>query len=119
MLARREREHASSGFSLPGEGHDSEGVRSLRNVGKIRTFSQRVYTTVPRGHWETATSISTLRPDGLAAPFMPDGPITANGSSPMSKKCFPGDNVLIDNLASHKSLRISKAIEAMGAERTD
>jgi hypothetical protein len=36
----------------------------------------------------------------------------------MSKKCLPGDIVLIDNLASHKSLKIGKAIEAMGAERS-
>jgi hypothetical protein len=50
-------------------------------------------------------------------PFMLDGPITANGSSPMSKKHFPGVIVLIDNLASHKSLRIATAIE-MVAERS-
>ena len=74
----------------------------------MRTFTQRVYTTVPRGHLKTATFISALRPDGVAAPFVLDDPITANGSSPMSKKCLPGDIVLIDNLASHKSLRIAR-----------
>jgi hypothetical protein len=83
----------------------------------MRTFTQRVYTTVPR-HWKTATFISTLCPDGVAAPFMLDDPITANGSSPMSKKHFPGDMVLIDNLASHKGLRTAKAIETIVAERS-
>jgi transposase len=74
---------------------------------------------VPHGNWQTTTFVAALRHDGIPAPFVPDGPI--NG------KCFlayvkevlaptlsPGDIVLIDNLASHKSTKIRKAIEAEG-----
>jgi transposase len=82
---------------------------------------QRLYAKVPHGHWKTTTFVAALRHDGITAPFVLDGPI--NG------KCFlayvkevlaptlsPGDIVLIDNLASHKSPKIRKAIEAEGAE---
>src|ERR1700730_6764302 len=82
---------------------------------------ERLYAKVPHGHWKTTTFVAALRHDGITAPFVLDGPI--NG------KCFlayvkevlaptlpPGDIVLIDNLASHKSPKIRKAIEAEGAE---
>ena len=71
---------------------------------------------MPHGHWKTTTFVAALRHDGITAPFVLDGPI--NG------KCFlayvkevlaptlpPGDIVLIDNLASHKSPKKAEGAE--------
>lgn len=73
-----------------------------------------------RPHWRTLTFVGALRHDRLAAPCVFDGPI--NG------ECFrayveqqllpilePGDIVVMDNLGSHKSAAVRRAIRAAGA----
>ena len=93
---------------------------------------QRLYAKVPHGHWKTTTFIAALRHDGVAAPFVLDGPINGEWFLAYVKEVLvptlsPGDIVLLDNsppargvwrapLGSHKSLKIKKAIEATGAE---
>ena len=82
---------------------------------------QRLYAKVPHGHWKTTTFIAALRHDGVAAPFVLDGPINGEWFLAYVKEVLvptlsPGEIVLLDNLGSHKSLKIKKAIEATGAE---
>jgi transposase len=75
---------------------------------------------VPHGHWRTMTFLAALRCDGITAPCVFDGPI--NGESfraYVEQLLVPtlrrGDIVVMDNLGSHKSGAIRKAIRAAGA----
>lgn len=82
---------------------------------------ERLYAKVPHGHWKTTTFIAALRHDGVAAPFVLDGPINGEWFLAYVKEVLvptlsPGDIALLDNLGSHKSLKIKKVIEATGAE---
>jgi transposase len=82
---------------------------------------ERLYAKVPHGHWKTTTLVAALRDDGITAPFVLDGPINgqcfkAYVETVLVPTLFEGDMVLIDNLSSHKSPKIRKAIEAAGAE---
>ena len=82
---------------------------------------QWLYAKVPHGHWKTTTFVAALRHDGITAPFVLDGPINgecflAYVETVLVPTLSLGDIVLIDNLASHKSPKIRKAIEAEGAE---
>jgi transposase len=81
---------------------------------------QRLYAKVPHGRWKTTTFIAALRHDGITAPFVLDGPINgecflAYVKEVLASTLSEGDIVLIDNLGSHKSAKIRKAIEATGA----
>ena len=76
----------------------------------------------PQGHWKTMTFLAALRCDEITAPFVLDGPI--NGESflayveqVLAPTLKPGDIVVMDNLGSHKSAAINKAIRATGARR--
>ncbi|WP_288429560.1 IS630 family transposase [uncultured Agrobacterium sp.] len=93
------------------------------NMTPIRGWGpkgKRLHAFAPHGHWRTLTFLGALRNDRLTAPCVFDGPI--NG------QCFrayveqqlvpvlkPGDIVVMDNLASHKSTAIRHAIKATGA----
>ena len=85
------------------------------------TVGQRLVEKIPFGHWKTMTFIAGLRCDGLCAPVVFDGPINRQsflawveqGLVPILK---PGDIVVLDNLGSHKSQAIPKAIRAAGAK---
>jgi transposase len=82
---------------------------------------ERLYAKVPHGHWKTTTFVAALRHDGIAAPFVLDGPINgecflAYVKEVLAPTLSPGDIVLIDNLGSHKSAKVRAAIEAAGAE---
>jgi transposase len=83
---------------------------------------QRLYAKVPHGHWKTTTFVAALRHDGITAPFVLDGPINgecflAYVKEVLAPTLSEGDIVLIDNLSSHKSPKIRKAVKAEGAER--
>jgi putative transposase len=81
---------------------------------------KRLRGFAPHGHWRTLTFLGALRCDRLAAPCVFDGPI--NGEcfrayveqqlAPVLRK---GDIVVMDNLGSHKSARVRRAIQAAGA----
>lgn len=81
---------------------------------------RRLKASAPFGHWKTETLIAGLRRDGMVAPFVID--------RPMNRKIFefyvetqlapilaPGDVVIADNLAAHKSPKAEQAIRARGA----
>jgi transposase len=87
--------------------------RSLRGV--------RLRDHAPCGHWETHTIIAALRPTGVAAPAVFDGPIdTASFRAYVEQVLAPtlqrGDVVVLDNLAVHKQPEVRAAIEATGAQ---
>ena len=93
------------------------------NMAPIRGWfarGQRLKAKVPHGHWKTMTFLAALRHDRIDAPFVFDGPI--NGESfllyverVLVPTLLAGDIVVMDNLGSHKSQAVRKAIRAVGA----
>ncbi len=77
--------------------------------------------SVPHGHWKTTTFVGALRLSGMTAPMVLDRAMTgawflAYVEQVLSPALSPGDIVVMDNLPSHKSAAVRKAIEAVGAE---
>jgi transposase len=75
---------------------------------------------VPHGHWQTMTFLAALRSDGIAAPCVLDGPINGESFQAYIEQLLvptlqQGDVVIMDNLGSHKSPQVRKAIRAAGA----
>jgi transposase len=75
---------------------------------------------VPHGHWQTMTFLAALRHDCITAPFVLDGPINGESFKAYVEQILvptlkPGDIVIMDNLGSHKSGDIRRAIRAAGA----
>ncbi len=82
---------------------------------------ERLRAGVPHGHWRTTTFVAGLRIGGIDAPMLIDGAI--NGASFLAyvqqvlvPTLNPGDVVIMDNLASHKTPAVREAIETAGAE---
>ena len=82
---------------------------------------ERLRAGIPHGHWRTTTFVAGLRLGGIDAPMLIDGAI--NGASFLAyvqqvlvPTLRPGDVVIMDNLASHKTDAVRQAIEAAGAE---
>ena len=82
---------------------------------------RRLHGYAPHGHWRTMTFVAALRCDRIVAPCVFDGPI--NGQSfrawvdqQLLETIGPGDIVIMDNLGSHKSIEIGRAIRARGAK---
>lgn len=81
---------------------------------------RRLLDKVPLARWQTTTLVAALRHDGMSASMVLDGPI--NGAwflAYVEQVLVPtlkvGDIVVIDNLGSHRNVRIRQAIEAAGA----
>jgi transposase len=76
---------------------------------------------VPQGHWRTLTFLAALRHDRIDAPCVIDGPINGESFQAYVEQILvpalkPGDIVVIDNLGSHKSKAVRRAIRAAGAK---
>ena len=81
---------------------------------------ERLRAGVPHRHWKTTTFVAGLRVDGIAAPFVLDGPINRDAfrayvDQVLVPELQPGDVVVMDNLSSHKGPAVRRAIEAAGA----
>ena len=81
---------------------------------------QRCVASVPHGHHKTTTFIAGLRHDGVTAPLVIDGPMDGVIFLTYVKDFLcptlqPGDQVIADNLSSHKVAGVREAIEAVGA----
>lgn len=81
---------------------------------------KRLHARVPYGHWKTLTFIAALRCDRVDAPCVFDGPINRNTflayvTQFLIPTLVPRDIVVLDNLGSHKSQAVRKAIRAAGA----
>jgi len=86
--------------------------RSLRGV--------RLRDHTPCGHWEAHTIVAALRPHGVTAPAVFDGPIDNDSFRAYVEQVLVptlrrGDVVVLDNLAVHKQPEVRAAIEAAGA----
>src|SRR5215467_13026600 len=69
---------------------------------------QRLRFKAPFGHWKTQTFIAGLRCRGLTAPFVVDRPMNRRifetyVETQLAPTLSPGDVVILDNLAAHKS----------------
>ena len=81
---------------------------------------ERLHAKAPFGHWGTQTLIAGLKCDGLVAPWVINTPMNRvifdtyieTQLAPILK---PGDVVILDNLAAHKSDRAENIIKAKGA----
>lgn len=81
---------------------------------------KRLRGFAPHGRWRTLTFVGALRCDRLAAPAVFDGPINgicfrAYVEQLLVPTLKPGDIVIMDNLASHKSKAVRDAIRTAGA----
>jgi transposase len=84
------------------------------------TKGERLNCKAPFGHWKTQTLIAGLRCDGLVAPFLIDAPMNriifeTYVETQLVPVLQPGDVVIMDNLAAHKSPRAEALIRATGA----
>lgn len=94
------------------------------NMTPIRGWAprgQRLVARAPFGRWRTLTFLAALRNDRIDAPWLIDGPI--NGElfllyveQVLAPTLKPGDIVVIDNLGSHKSHSVERAVRGAGAK---
>jgi transposase len=93
------------------------------NMAPLRGWApcgQRLKAKVPCGKWKTMTFLAALRCDRVEAPWLIDGPINGERFLLYVEKVLvptlkPGDIVIMDNLGSHKSKAVRRAIRAAGA----
>jgi transposase len=94
------------------------------NLTRLRGRSergQRVHSTAPHGHWNSTTVIGAMRMDGSTACMAVEGAtdvevFTAYVRQILGPFLKPGDLVVMDNLAAHKSEAILALIRQTGAE---
>ena len=93
------------------------------NMAALRGWApcgHRLKALVPHGKWKTMTFLAALRCDRVEAPWLIDGPINGERFLLYVEKVLvptlkPGDIVVMDNLGSHKSKAVRRAIRAVGA----
>jgi transposase len=81
---------------------------------------ERLHATAPFGHWRTQTFIAALRHDGLTAPWVINGPMNREMfdlyvETQLAPTLEPGDVVILDNLAAHKSEKAKAVLRKKGA----
>jgi transposase len=80
----------------------------------------RVDGPVPHGHWKVVTLTAAVRLDGVGARPAFDGATDAAAFETYLGECLaptlgPGDIVVMDNLACHKTAEVARLIGAAGA----
>src|ERR671926_274097 len=94
------------------------------NMAPLRGWGpkgQRLKAKVPHRRWKTMTFLAALRHDGVEAPWLIDGPINGERFRLYVEQVLvptlrPPDIVIMDNLGSHKSKAVRRAIRATGAK---
>ena len=81
----------------------------------------RCHAPVPHGHWKTTTFVGALRLSGMTAPMVLDGAMHGAAFLAYVEQALvpilkPGDIVVMDNLACHRSAAVRDAIQGAGAE---
>jgi transposase len=94
-------------------------TKMTRLRGRARVGA-RLRARAPFGHWGTQTFIAGLRCDGLTAPWVIDKPMTraifeTYVETQLAPTLKPGDVVILDNLASHKSEKAQAILKQRGA----
>ena len=82
---------------------------------------QRLNAKVPHRRWKTMTFLAALRHDRVEAPWLIEGPINGERFRLYVEQVLvptlrPTDIVIMDNLGSHKSKAVRRAIRATGAK---
>jgi transposase len=93
------------------------------NMTRLRGRSPRGTRLIdksPHGHWQTTTLIAALGIEGVRCSAVVDGAVNgevfiAFVEHVLIQHLRPGDMVVLDNLSSHKSVRVREMIEAAGA----
>jgi transposase len=75
----------------------------------------RVTDAVPHGHWKTTTFVVALRLEGLFAPLVVDGALTGElfvkyVRQELAPRLRPGDVLVMDNLQTHKTRGVARAV---------
>ena len=94
------------------------------NMAPLRgwgTRGERLKGFAPDGRWRTLTFLAALRVNQIIAPCVVDGPINgvifrAYVEQFLVPTLRPGDVVVLDNLGSHRSHEVRRAILAAGAK---
>lgn len=81
---------------------------------------ERYRTHAPFGQWHTQTFIAGLRCHGMVAPWIIDAPMNARRfetwtETQLAPELQPGDIVILDNVAFHKSERAAGLVRNRGA----
>lgn len=81
---------------------------------------KRYHRHVPFGSWKTQTFIAGLRCHGLTAPWLVNAPMNARifetyVETQLAPTLEPGDIVILDNVAFHKSPRVQELVRERGA----
>jgi transposase len=82
---------------------------------------QRLVAKVPHGHWKTTTLIAALGQGGMRCSMTIDGAVNRDAFEAFVEQILapalaPGDTVVMDNLSSHKGIRVRELIESAGAK---
>lgn len=82
---------------------------------------ERAVSKAPFGHWQTSTLIQAIGQDGVRAALVIEGASNTLVFETFVEQILvpelqPGDVVILDNLASHKSDRTKTLIASAGAE---
>jgi len=95
------------------------------NTKMVRAYgwgakSERLVVDAPFGHWLTQTFIAALRCDGLCAPWVLNHPMCRESfdlyiETQLAPILQPGDIVILDNLAAHKSAKARDIVRDKGA----
>jgi transposase len=100
---------------------DETGVKT--DLSRRRGWAEcgaRLVEAIPGGRWETSTLVHAVALDGTRAAMVLDGPLnrvcfTGFCEQFLAPALRPGDLVVLDNLASHKSSFAVAAVEKVGA----
>jgi transposase len=81
---------------------------------------ERLDGPVPHGHWKSTTFVAGLTTRGFVAPYVLDGAMNSHLFSAwvgqmLAPALRPGDVVIMDNLAAHKTTAVRENIRARGA----
>ena len=101
---------------------DETGVSTkMARRGGRALRGHRCRAPVPHGHWKTTTFVGAFRLNGTTAPMVLDGAMHGAAFLAYVKKVLvptlePGDIVVMDNLAAHRSAAVREAIHRVGAE---
>lgn len=97
----------------------STNTKFTRSCGRCLK-GERLYSKAPFGRWGTQTLIAGLQCKGLVAPWIVNGPINRAAfdtyiETQLAPLLKPGDIVILDNLAAHKSETAAQILRKKGA----